>query len=176
MVWYLLTKFHPQVNTLIPHLPISTNLVYFPTSIHLGSRDITQTLMLVDHKVRKSLQFVNNCSLGDQIESMFGYGGSNHSNSDQHSIQSPSGDLPSISSLLPISIPILQHLQMTILFLTTQQPFNLTRTPSNVRRRNQDFQKWVQMEFLARGSPIICGNSFLNCYRKNLQNEKKLGI
>ena len=37
------------------------------------------------------------------MNSMFGYGGSNHSYSDQHSIQSPSGNLPSIPSLFPSS-------------------------------------------------------------------------
>jgi len=39
----------------------------------------------------------------DQINSMFGYGGANHSYSDQHSIQSTSGNLPSIPSLFPSS-------------------------------------------------------------------------
>lgn len=48
-------------------------------------------------------KLIYNYFQGDQINSMFGYGGSNHSYSDQHSIQSPSGNLPSIPSLFPSS-------------------------------------------------------------------------
>jgi len=63
----------------------------------------------------------------DQINSMFGYGGNNHSYSDQHSIQSTSGNLPSIPSLFPSSPllpPGMTHLHNHSSTPTNDDPFS----------------------------------------------------